>query len=197
MIQQVQTDFIQNTMREMRSNSLAWKNQAEAVQWMRSKIGFYKRTDMFRMGHRFATSLQPGNLYFFIYDPKYKNKLPYFDKFPLIFPLSSHGDHFMGLNMHYLNPASRIMLLGNVLGIYQRYGNDTQRINMAVYSLITNASKRSNVFNICVKKYLYSHVRSKFLTVEANEFPYASFLPFENFEKASKQFVWSDSLRKA
>ena len=195
MIRQVQNDFIQNAMRDMRSKSLLWKNQAESVQWMRQTIGFYKRTDMFRMSHRFATTLQPGNLYFFIYDPKTKDKLPYYDKFPLIFPLDAKDGYFYGLNMHYLNPASRIMLLGNVLGIYQRYGNDIQRINQAVYFLLKNASKRSNIFKICIKKYLFSHLRSKFLTVESHEFPFAAFLPFENFEKASKQFVWTDSLR--
>lgn len=196
MLPQVQNDFIQNAMKQLRSKSLTWKSQAEAIQWMKQSIGFYKRTDMFRMSHRFASVFRPGNLYFFIYDPKHKDTLPYYDKFPLIFPLESKNGYFYGLNLHYLNPASRIMLLGNVLGIYQRYGDDIQRINQAVYFLITNAAKRSNVFKICIKKYLYSQLRSKFLTIEDHEFPYAAFLPFENFEKASKQFAWTDSLRK-
>jgi len=33
-------------------------------------------------------SVEPGGMYMFLYDPKTKAKLPYFDRFPLIFPFN-------------------------------------------------------------------------------------------------------------
>ena len=42
--------------------------------------------------------LMPGYMDAFYYDPKHKATLPYYDKFPLIFPLSVGKDFFIGIN---------------------------------------------------------------------------------------------------
>ena len=55
-----------------------------------------------------------GNMYFFYYNPKHKKTLPWYDTFPLVFPVDLYPDGFLGLNFHYLNPKWRAMLLDRV-----------------------------------------------------------------------------------
>ena len=61
-------------------------------------------------GGDFTTRPMPGKLYMFLYDPKHKETLPYYDMFPLVFPFSKDSTGFTGLNMHYLPYQMRIML---------------------------------------------------------------------------------------
>jgi hypothetical protein len=44
-----------------------------------------------------------GGLYYFMYDPKGKDDMPYYDRFPLVMPLKREVDGFLGLNFHYLH----------------------------------------------------------------------------------------------
>ena len=43
-------------------------------------------------------NLVPGKMYVFFYDPKTKATLPYYDRFPLVFPFSRTEDGFIGLD---------------------------------------------------------------------------------------------------
>jgi len=52
-----------------------------------------------------------GRLNLFFYDPKTKDRLPYYDRFPLVLPLETIKGGFMGLNFHYLPPVLRLKLL--------------------------------------------------------------------------------------
>ena len=52
-----------------------------------------------------------GKMYFFSYDPKWKDKLPWYDRFPLIFPIERYNDGFLGINFHYLHPRDRAILM--------------------------------------------------------------------------------------
>ena len=40
-----------------------------------------------------------GRLNMFIYDPKLKKKLPYYDTFPLVLPLENYNDGFLGIKL--------------------------------------------------------------------------------------------------
>ena len=48
-----------------------------------------------------------GRMYFFWYDPKLKDVLPVYDRFPMVFPIERYSDGFLGLNLHYLAMDSR------------------------------------------------------------------------------------------
>ena len=60
-----------------------------------------------------------GNMYLFSYDPKTKETLPYYDRFPLIIPFrpsvvsgkAGSGPGFYGLNLHYIPPRLRARLM--------------------------------------------------------------------------------------
>ena len=119
-----------------------------------------------------------GRLNFFFYDPKYKQVLPLYDRFPLVLPLETIPGGFMGLNFHYIRPVQRISLLNNL----QRYASGgmkpSTRID-ATYDGIKNVRIARNT----IKKYLYGHVRSSFLRVDFDEAALAVMLPVQQFRK--------------
>ena len=122
-----------------------------------------------------------GRMYFFSYDPKHKATLPIYDKFPLVFPIESYNDGFLGLNLHYLNQGERQIFL-NRLSAYltdQRYDENT-RLRMS-YSLLESTKGLASLGKPCVHRYLYNHVRSKFVEVTSNEWDKAIELPVELF----------------
>ena len=45
-----------------------------------------------------------GKLFFYRYDAKTKEKLEYWDMFPIVIPFSIHVNGWTGMNLHYLNP---------------------------------------------------------------------------------------------
>lgn len=136
-----------------------------------------------------------GKMFLFSYDPKTKDKLPFYDVYPLVIPIEIYGDGFLGLNLHYLEPGLRISLLDKL----HEYANNTKmdkttRLKLS-YQIISNASRLSIALP-CIKKYLYAHVQSQFVFIEPDEWSMAAFLPIEKFAKANKNTVWADSRNK-
>lgn len=136
-----------------------------------------------------------GRMYFYYYDPKTKDKLPYYDRFPLVIPIETYNDGFLGLNLHYLPPNLRLVLLDK---LYDLLNNDTfdEKTRFAMsYSLLSGAAKYKE-FKPCVKRYLFSHLRSNFIEVPADQWEIAVFLPVEQFVGASSAKVHKDSRAK-
>src|SRR5580765_4984034 len=52
-----------------------------------------------------------GKMLFFQYDAKTKDKLPYWDMFPLAFLFKVSNNSALGINMHYLPPVERARLM--------------------------------------------------------------------------------------
>jgi len=136
-----------------------------------------------------------GKMYMFIYDPATKQTLPYFDRFPLIFPFQKVPNGFYGINLHYLPYLLRAKLMDS---LYQTINNDkmdeTTRLKIN-YGILNRAAK-FKYFKPCVKHYLNNQVKSRFLYVDPKQWETALFLPLERFEGASKTQVWKDSKRK-
>jgi hypothetical protein len=59
-----------------------------------------------------------------------------------------------------------------------------------------DASSRLKEFRPCLKKYLYSHIKSRILAVEPEEWDVATYLPVHQFKKAQPKEVWKDSLEE-
>jgi hypothetical protein len=58
-----------------------------------------------------------GSMQMFMYDPKHKDKLPYYDAFPLVIVIGPAEGGFLGLNLHYLPPALRLNFFANLMDI--------------------------------------------------------------------------------
>jgi hypothetical protein len=140
--------------------------------------------------------IYPGFMYMFAYDPKYKETLPYYDMFPLVFPYAKMQGGFMGLNMHYLPYQLRIVLLDRLMAFSNNKKMDeTTRIKYS-WDLISGMSKYK-LAQPCVKHYLTEHVRSPYRRIESYDWATAMLLPVERFRGATKQQVWADSRKIA
>ena len=166
-------------------------------EWLRKKVNELKPTAQRLMNdrERLRSSTFIGGMYFFYYDPKLKKTLPYYDRFPLVIPIERYSDGFLGLNLHYIHPKQRILLL-DALSEYKtntKYDEKT-RLRLS-YDLLKRASGIYQV-NPCIKRYLFDRVDSRFLEIKANEWDIAALLPVEQFAKATTNKVWNDSRKK-
>ena len=168
----------------------------EARDWFRNVA---KRTSadpetLLRDADRKTSTPLVGRMYNFFYDPKGKQTLPYYDRFPLIFMVGPAAGGFYGLNLHYLPPVLRAKLMDSLYTITtnKKY-DDTTRLRLS-YDVLNGASKYK-LFKPTFKHYLASNVRSRFINIAAAEWDIALLLPTQRFEKASTQKVYSDSRR--
>jgi hypothetical protein len=168
-----------------------------ARSWMISKIKNLNPSTNQLMNDRNKTRDKTitGKMYFFMYDPKLKDSLPYYDRFPLVIPIERYQDGFLGLNLHYIHPKQRIILLDKLSETLnnQKY-DDTTKFRIT-YSYLSNAA-RIYESTPCLKKYLFPHIKSKFLEITSDEWDIAALLPVERFEKATKSKVFSESRKK-
>ena len=139
-----------------------------------------------------VTKIIPGHLYLFMYDPKLKKTLPYYDRFPLVFPYAKTPDGFIGLNMHYLPYGLRIRLLDSLLTFKTNNRMDeTTRLKYS-WQLIDGMS-RFKAAQPCIKQYLGGHVKTQFRKVNSEDWATAMLLPVEKFVGATKQQIWAES----
>lgn len=138
----------------------------------------------------------PGKMLMYRYDPKHKDTLPYYDIFPLIFPISKvENNSFLGINMHYLPPVYRARLMDILYDNLNNTRYDESTKLMINYKVLNNASK-FKYFRPCIKRYLMGHVRSRMIEIHPSEWEYVLFLPLATFQKASSRKVWDESIRK-
>lgn len=141
-----------------------------------------------------VSRVTPGELYLFMYDAKMQDTLPYWDMFPLVFPISRTKDAFIGLNMHYLPYAIRVQLLDKLMDFKSNNKlNETTKLKMS-WDLISGASRYPYVKS-CVHKYLINHLQTPMKKIDSADWATAMMLPVERFVGASKQRVWSESTR--
>ena len=162
-----------------------------STQWYRDKIKEFGKPgalDLIRDGKRNNKPFY-GKLNMFFYDPKFKKKLPYYDTFPLVLPLETYNDGFLGVNLHYLPIPLRIKLLDKLVD----YSNNTAFDEST--RLVVDYSRLKNIKLIkpTIHKYLAGHVKSQFRRIDADEFMIATLLPVQRFKKATAKSVWSDS----
>jgi len=130
-----------------------------------------------------------GQMWFYFYDAKTKDQLPYFDRFPLCIPMEVYSDGILGLNLHYLPYETRADLF------YELYKNKEKTVanpRARMKSDYQTVKAFGNIFKPCVKRYLTSHIRSKPTFVHPREWEMAIWLPVERFT-TNKRTVWKDS----
>lgn len=161
---------------------MAKQNPIDVYNWFigkaRTAAGY--RNNIIGNKERASGSTMIGRMYFFYYDPKTKAKLPIYDRFPLVLPIERYSDGFLGLNLHYLDQGSRSALLGQL----QKYATNNkmdERTRLRLSYDLLSGTKAMKLAQPCIKRYLYSHVRSQFIEVTANEWEKAIALPVEMF----------------
>lgn len=170
--------------------------EKRAREWYRDTASKYTGVDESRLMRgdrdRLKNNPQYGSMYFFMYDAKHKKTLPYWDRFPLIFPFETAPGGFRGLNMHYLPLPLRAKLMDALYDITsnERY-DETTKLKLNYQTL--KSAAQFKYFKPTVHHYLRDHLRSRFLYIYPSEWDIALFLPLERFQKADKKQVWKDS----
>ena len=155
------------------------KTGNEPFTWYLNRIkelGTPNTAELLRSG-KLAKRPHEGFLNMYIYAPKLKDKLPYYDTFPLIMYLKPAEKGFYGLNFHYLPYALRARLLDAA-------GQNELNVNEVIKSRLTKPT---------IKRYLFGYLRSMCLRIEPEDNLTAIMLPVQRFKKASTATVWADS----
>ena len=169
--------------------SMAWFRR-KASQLKPSRSGLLKDPSL-TLANRPAI----GGMFMYFYDPKTKDTLPYYDRFPLTIMVGPAPKGFYGLNLHYLPLDIRARFLDSLPDtINNKRYDETTRFRVS-YDMLNRASKL-RAFKPCFKRYLTSNIRSRLARVDAPEWEIATFLPTADFEKASSRTVYRDSRRK-
>jgi len=172
----------------------------KSLEWLANRIAEIKNPGAIPRGisretYRQTPGFRLGGMYCFYYDPKTKDTLPYYDRFPMVLALEQYPDGFLGLNLHYLPFQYRIAFLGKLMHFAEMGANgEIQRLRVT-YDILT-ASKRLKEFKPCLKRYLTGHIQSKILAIQSNEWDIAAFLPIQQFKKASAAKVWQESMEE-
>lgn len=139
----------------------------------------------------------------FIYDPVHKKELEYYDRFPVIIPISSTwrtkgGKRvFLGLNMHYLQFEYRAILLDMIYKVFWSGSKEsTYKLDVTYEKLMKNISKY-RLFYPTLHMYREDRIRSRIIQIAPNGWTMCFFLPVQNFAKATSAEVWKDSIEKA
>lgn len=131
----------------------AGDNKSHSPAWYRQHVYDY-------LSKKETIEPEPGKFYFFTYDAKWKNELPKWDVYPLIYLLKilKEDELLIGANVHYLEGKPRAAM---------------------AKSLLNNS-------NLIVPKqtlhsYLFSHLESFFFEVDKEDWEFIASLPLEKF----------------
>ena len=164
--------------------------------WFRQKARSLRRVNRNQLMKedpiQLKSRFQPGAMAMFFYDPKTKDKLPYYDSFPLVIVVDAAEGGFYGLNLHYLPPTLRAKFLDGLMDRLTDKKFDEKTRFAVSYQYLKSATKLK-YFKPCFKHYLTSNVRSRFAVVPAPEWEIATFLPTADWQKGSGRQVYKDS----
>jgi hypothetical protein len=153
----------------------------ELAEWFKTKAlnasSSVARNKLLRSESRFINqgSTFVGNLYFFRYDPKLKNVLPMYDKYPMALIVDHKEDGFTALNMHYLSGPQR----RSTINMFKKskMKNYSSNSNSNYEALSDTVAGFEIVARQAFKRYLWNHVRSQFIFINSDEYDKAIQLP--------------------
>lgn len=177
-------DELPNIEDRMRNASGEQKKRMKqtSVEWLQSKINLIKMGyQVVPDSHSSSISGFQGRMFFYEYDPKTKNTLPMWDKYPLVIILEQYSDGFLALNLHYASSGDRTKLLTSLLRnrIYNPELN-ILKVNID-HERFSTAMKTYPGFKQCIKRYLSRHIQGRALEIKPHEWGLAIVLPIEDF----------------
>lgn len=128
-----------------------------------------------------VTAPEVGKMYTFIYLPKHRKTLPYYDETPLIIVTDVDKYGWSGINVHYLPPVLRAKLFWEI-----GYNNSSPE---RIAKMVQEHEMSTAVF----KKYLVKQTYSRLMEIPLEEWEIAIQLPYESFIGQTNRNVWNDS----
>ena len=169
----------------------ATRMQELSEEWIQEQASFLRVTPQrfFQDTDRLTNRIILGRLYMFQYDPTLKESLDFYDTFPLVIPLEYTRNGFTGFNLHYLRPQTRAFIL-ETLKDYLTDDRMSERTRINITWDRINRKLQLQELKKTVKSYLTSHIRSRFLNLNQEDWDLAVWIPSDRFKKARRKRVW-------
>ena len=105
-----------------------------------------------------SRAMRLGYPVMFVYDAKWKTKLPYWDSLPFSIVIAKYPDGFLGLNLHYLEWTKRLQLAEKLV----RAAKNKKRLTYLDIKKAWHSLRLPDaLLMLTVRRYLYGHVRSQ------------------------------------
>ena len=137
-----------------------------------------------------------GGIFQYGYDPKTKEKLKYYDRFPIVIPIEFYNNGFLGLNLHYMPPKMRVKILDKLMSYEKtiRTGTNGKRVYMALSYQMLKGLYHIPGFDFMLKRYLYTNIKTRIMRISSENWREVVYLPTQQFVKASDEKVWTDAM---
>jgi hypothetical protein len=139
----------------------------------------------------YTTIRRAGSMWTFMYEAD-SDRLPYWDRLPLVIRMIDNKDDpntFLGINLHYLYPRYRkILLLSLLTKLNGDMSNEEARIlglNMQRLSIFPNKYAKA-----CIRRYRYDNIRRKPIRIPPEHWLKVIYLPTYHFVGARPTKVW-------
>ena len=173
------------------------------MEWMYKTV--FKNSTKYHYTKR--VNFQGGLFTWRYFNPKTKDKLAYWDNFPLVISLggivTKNGIRNLGFNLHLLPPKIRVIVLCQVFEMYKRlyrYQIFTKRTDAPVqirYQAIVKSLDKYSV-RFCVRMYIPAR-QTQVVVFPYNEWDKAIFVPSFGYERIrAEQLIdeWKKYARK-
>lgn len=196
---------VQKTLRGLAGRSI---KDEKTTEWLARNLAKIKSS---MMGNSFIANnkrvlkkpiLSPGVMVFFGYTPKGKDYLPFWDEFPVVVVLDCNSDSILGLNLHYLAPATRAKFLNRLI----RRASEPEwhlkdgKVKLATFDISYPLIKNNSEFDVtpspkytyehCIKRYLYTGIVTKVALIDQSDWTKVPFFPLDKFRGMSREEVW-------
>jgi len=158
----------------------------DAIDWMRKRVrnAFVSRNKVLQEKTT-VSKFEIGKLYFFSYDATTKEKLPYWDMYPIVYPFGMKDGDMMGINLHYLPLNLRAKLQDALYMIVTDFRFDNETKLKISYNILKNSSELKP-FKPCVHRYKMKGIKSSIIEIHPSTWTQALFLPLHKFVKQKK-----------
>ena len=135
-----------------------------------------------------------GSMYLFSYNPLTKQKMSYYDTFPLVLVTNVTDTKFFGVNLHYVPPRQRLFLIGKILRNFNPRMEDSFK---GIDFGYLNTKEGSAIVRPCYRSYFDQRISSiNIMSIGPEDWMTAARMPLERFRKVSRESVWGDIRRK-
>lgn len=176
-------------IQRLAKNSRNWF-KAFATTGLKTHLDFHALTK--NKNFKVSDRIKIGRMYFFTYDAKHKDTLPFWDSCPMVLPIGETSTSILGLNLHYLPMSERAKLLDALLVLVNNDKMDETTKLKVSYQILSSVS-RYKLFKPCIKEYLKSNFTSRFIEIPIQHWEMAIFLPVAKWNNASQTEVYKSS----
>ena len=120
-----------------------------------------------------SDNVMVGDFFIFEYDPKYRQFLKHWDKYPLVLVMNIYDNGFLGANLHYTTQKQRMIIAKKFLN--------------------RNVSIPSKLLH----RYIFNRADNMFFKVPEKELVEFAALPIEEFRDSKNRFVSAAKVQKS